>query len=108
MNGLMDTFGTSISTTSTISSIQTGMLFCISPIASYLINKFGCRKTTFVGSMVAAIGLFTSGLAQSIELLYLTAGLCTGEFIFFYHTFVLMLVASSALIAPVIGISRLL
>ena len=78
MNGLMDTFGTSISTTSTISSIQTGMLFCISPIASYIIKKFGCRTTTLVGSLVAAIGLFTSGLAQSIGLLYLTAGVCTG------------------------------
>ena len=78
MNELMDTFDTNFSTTSAISSIQTGMLFFISPIASYLINKFGCRKTTFVGSMVAAIGLFASGFAQSIGLLYLTAGLCTG------------------------------
>ena len=78
MNGLMDTFGTSYSTTSTISSIQEGVVCFICPIVSYLIKKFGCRKTTLVGSLVAAIGLFTSGFLQSIGMLYLTAGVCTG------------------------------
>ena len=78
MNGLMETFGTNLSTTSTISSIQTGIICCICPIVSYLIKKFGCRQTTFVGLLVAAFGLFTSGVAQSIGMLYLTAGVCTG------------------------------
>ena len=82
MNGLMDTFGTSLSTTSTVSSIQTGTQLCISPIVSCLIKKFGCRITTLVGLLIAAIGLFTSGLAPSIGLLYMTAGVFTGLLIF--------------------------
>ena len=76
----MDTFGTSYSSTSLVSSVQMGVSFCIGPIASSLINKFGCRKVTVVGSLVAATGLITSGVAQNIETLCLTAGFCTGNY----------------------------
>ena len=80
LNGLMNTFGASFGSTSLITSIQGGTVFCISPIVSYLIRKFGCRTTTLVGSFVAAIGLFTSGWVQSIVFLYITAGVVTGNF----------------------------
>ena len=71
----MDTFGTSYSATSLVTSIQMGILLCIGPIASGLIKKFGCQKVTVFGSLVAAIGLISSGLAQSIGMLYMTAAL---------------------------------
>ena len=77
----MDTFGTSYGTTSFVTSIQMGILFCISPIASHLIKKFGCRKVTVVGSLVAALSLISSGLAQSIGMLYTTT-VFTGNLIF--------------------------
>ena len=77
----MATYDTSYSSTSLITSIQSGLLCCICPIGSYLITKFGCRSLAIVATMVAAIGLFTSGLSQSIGLLYVTAGALTGIFI---------------------------
>ena len=77
----MATFDTSYSSTSLITSIQSGLLCCICPIGSYFITMFGCRKVAIVGSMVAAIGLFTSGLSQSIGVLYMTAGALTGTLI---------------------------
>ena len=66
LNGIMDDFGTSYSSTSLITSVQMGTSLCISPIASHLIKKFGCRKITVVGSLVAAIGLFTSVILATL------------------------------------------
>ena len=77
----MDTFDSSYSSTSLITSVQMGIIFSVSPIASIITKKFGCRKVTIVGSLVAAIGLFSSGLAQSIGMLYMTAGVITGNMI---------------------------
>ena len=79
LNGLMDTFDTSFGSTSLLMSIQSGTVFIISPIVSYLVKRFGCRTPTLVGTFIAAIGLFTSGWAQSIGLLYITAGVVTGN-----------------------------
>ena len=81
LNGLMDTFGTSYGSTSLITSVQMGILYCISPITSRLVKKFGCRIITIVGSLVAATGLISSGLSQSIGMLYVTA-VFTGNLIY--------------------------
>ena len=78
LNGLMETFSTSYSSTSVISSVQMGVSLCVGPIASSLVKKFGCRKITVLGSIVAAAGLIVSGFAQNIVVLYLTAGMLTG------------------------------
>ena len=78
LNGLMETFSTSYSSTSVISSVQMGVSLCVGPIASSLVKKFGCRKITVLGSIVAAAGLIVSGFAQNIVVLYLTAGILTG------------------------------
>ena len=81
-NGLIKSFGTSYSSTSLVSSVQMGVSFCIGPITSHFVNKYGCRKIIVVGSLVAATGLITSGMAQNITTLYMTAGLYTGTFCF--------------------------
>ena len=79
-NGLIDAFETSYSSTSLVSSVQMGVSFCIGPITSHLVNKYGCRRIIVAGSLVAATGLVTSGMAQNIDTLYISAGLCTGNF----------------------------
>ena len=84
LNGLMDTFDTSYGSTSLLMSIQSGTVFIISPIVSYLVKKFGCQTPTLVGTLIAAIGLFGSGWAQSIGFLYITAGVVTGNLLEFY------------------------
>ena len=52
--------------------------FCLGPIASMLVNKYGCRTVTFMGSVLAAFGLAISALAKSLIVLYFTIGVCTG------------------------------
>ena len=57
-----------------------GVSLCVGPIAASLVKKFGCRKITIFGSMVAATGLIISGFARNIATLYASAGFCTGKF----------------------------
>ena len=76
----MEVFGTSYSVMSGVFSVQMGILNCVGPIAAGLAKIFGCREVTVVGSIIAAAGLITSGFAQNIGTLYLTAGFCTGNF----------------------------
>ena len=80
LNEITEAFGTSYSSTSGVYSVQNGVMLCVGPIAAGLINVFGCRKATILGSIIAATGLITSGFAQNIATLYLTAGFCTGNF----------------------------
>ena len=80
LDGLMEAFGTSYSSTSGVFSVQMGILNIMGPIAAGLVKMFGCQTTIVVGSIIAAVGLITSGFAQNIASLYLTAGLCTGNF----------------------------
>ena len=46
----------------------------LGPIASMLVNKYGCRTVTFMGSVLAAFGLAISALAKSLIVLYFTIG----------------------------------
>ena len=74
----MDTFNTSFSVTSLILSIQSGVTCCVGPLAAKLVKKFGCRKITVLGSVVATAGLVSSGFAPNIVFLFFSAGICTG------------------------------
>ena len=58
------------------------------PIASMLVNRYGCRVVTAVGAVLAAFGLAISAAANSLVLLYFSIGVCTGKFdyIFLIHT----------------------
>ena len=48
------------------------------PIASFLTDRYGCRKVTIVGSILAAIGFIISTLTNSLQLLILTFGIISG------------------------------
>lgn len=48
------------------------------PIASYLTDRYGCRKVTIVGSITAAIGFLLSSACDSMEMLFITFGVIAG------------------------------
>ena len=76
----MEEFGSSYSLTSGIYSVQIGILNCVGPIAAAFVKTFGSRNTVVLGSLIAATGFITSGLAQNIATLYMTAGFYAGNF----------------------------
>ena len=45
---------------------------------SWPIEKWGCPWISFVGSLIAAVGLASASLASSVPILYVTQGLITG------------------------------
>jgi MCP family monocarboxylic acid transporter-like MFS transporter 14 len=75
----MDAFGEGRGSVSLIPSILTGVTLGVGPIASVLVNKYGCRAVTMAGSIIAAFGLAVSAATPNISMLYITIGLCTGN-----------------------------
>ena len=49
------------------------------PVASALTDRYGCRKMTILGSLLATAGFLLSSVANSIEVLYLTFGIMSGK-----------------------------
>jgi len=45
-----------------------------------LVNKFGCRLIAVIGGLVTSLSLFASVFAPSIQFLYVTLGVTTGQF----------------------------
>ncbi len=54
------------------------MTLGVGPIASSVTNRFGCRVSTVVGAVLAAIGFGVSAAAPNIAFLYASVGLCAG------------------------------
>ena len=72
--------GTSRASVSFIPSILVGVTLGAGPIASSLVNRYGCRVVTIIGALIAAVGLASSAAATNIITLYITVGCCTGKF----------------------------
>lgn len=71
-------FDASKSTTSWIGSLFLSVPLLTGPIMSALVDRYGCRKMTMLGGVIAAIGFIISTQAQSIGLMYLTFGIIAG------------------------------
>lgn len=52
------------------------------PVVSALVNRFGCRTITLIGTTLVAIGFFLSALATNVTTLYFTIGILAGDFYF--------------------------
>lgn len=64
---------------SLVGSLAVGTTFFLSPVSSILIDRFGIRKTAFVGGFIACLGmLFSSFFYQRVEALYFTYGIMFG------------------------------
>ncbi|XP_055626521.1 uncharacterized protein LOC129768720 isoform X2 [Toxorhynchites rutilus septentrionalis] len=71
-------FKESKSKTAWIGSLFIAVPLLVGPIMSNLVDRFGCRKMTMIGGLVATIGFVLSSLCQSVEQLYLTFGIISG------------------------------
>ncbi|XP_018314469.1 monocarboxylate transporter 10 isoform X1 [Mycetomoellerius zeteki] len=62
-----------------VGSLTIGTTFFLSPVAGILTDKFGIQTTTFVGGVIASVGLLLSSLLTAkVELLFLTYGVMYG------------------------------
>lgn len=75
---LLKYFGEGKAKTAWIGSLFMAMPLLSGPIASFLTDRYGCRKVTIVGSILAAIGFVISAFTDSIEMLFLTFGIFAG------------------------------
>ena len=75
---LLDYFGESKGKTAWVGSLFVSVPLMTGPIASALTNRYGCRRTTILGGLIAAVGFILSSFANSIELLCFTFGIVAG------------------------------
>lgn len=71
-------FGDTKGKTAWIGSIFMASPLLSGPIASYLTDRYGCRKVTIVGSITASIGFLLSAMCDSMEMLFVTFGVIAG------------------------------
>ena len=75
---LLKYFGDTKSNTVWIGSLFFSVPLLCGPIASFLTSKFGYRKTTMIGGLIACIGISVGAFSNSIGLLCITYGLIGG------------------------------
>jgi hypothetical protein len=74
----VDTFGVSHGAVSIIHSLLPAVTLGVGPIASIFTNRFGCRNTTIMGSIIAAFGFIISYWVTNFYVLYFTIGIIAG------------------------------
>ncbi|XP_054281981.1 monocarboxylate transporter 12-like isoform X2 [Macrosteles quadrilineatus] len=71
-------FGEGKSKTAWIGSLFMAMPLLSGPVASFLTDRYGCRRVTIIGAILAAAGFIISSFTNSVELLFLTFGIIAG------------------------------
>ncbi|KAF8778795.1 Monocarboxylate transporter 14 like protein [Argiope bruennichi] len=71
----VDYFGESKAKTSWVGSIFLSMPLLAGPVASYLIDRYGCRKMCILGALLSTFSFVISVFADCLELLFLTFSL---------------------------------
>uniref|UniRef100_A0AAR5PJU9 Major facilitator superfamily (MFS) profile domain-containing protein n=3 Tax=Dendroctonus ponderosae TaxID=77166 RepID=A0AAR5PJU9_DENPD len=71
-------FGENRSTTAWVGSLFMAMPLLSGPIASFLTDRYGCRKVTIYGALLASIGFIISSQANSMIVLCITFGVIAG------------------------------
>lgn len=74
----LDEFKAGKGDTAWIGSLVPGVCLLVGPVASALTNRYGCRKVTVVGALVASLGFILSLFAPNIYYLYVTFGILSG------------------------------
>ncbi|KAJ8728434.1 hypothetical protein PYW08_016819 [Mythimna loreyi] len=74
----LEYFGESKGKTAWIAGIFMAMPLLSGPIASFLTDRYGCRRMTIFGSILAAIGFVISAFVDNMETLFLTFGIMAG------------------------------
>lgn len=68
----VDYFGSSKAKTSWVGSIFLSMPLLAGPVASYLIDRYGCQRMCILGALLSTVSFVVSIFADSLELLFLT------------------------------------
>lgn len=74
----LEYFGESKGKTAWIAGIFMAMPLLSGPIASFLTDRYGCRRVTVFGSILAALGFVISSLVDNMETLFFTFGIMAG------------------------------
>lgn len=74
----LEEFGEGRGQTAWVGSLVPGVTLLVGPIASALTNRYGCRKVTVVGAVVASSGFLLSLFAPNIYYLYFSFGILSG------------------------------
>ncbi|CAL4105294.1 unnamed protein product, partial [Meganyctiphanes norvegica] len=74
----LDYFQEGKSLTSWIGSLFMSIPLLAGPLASLLTDRYGCKKVTIIGAIVASFGFFISAFANNIPVLLITVGVITG------------------------------
>lgn len=75
---LLHYFQESKSKTAWIGALFLAVPLLAGPILSNLVDKYGCRRMTFIGGLLAGTGFALASVSNSIEMLYVTFGLIAG------------------------------
>lgn len=71
-------FGQNRGTTAWIGGLFMAMPLLSGPIASFLTDRYGCRKVTICGAIMASVGFIISSRANSMTVLCITFGILAG------------------------------
>lgn len=71
-------FGENRGTTAWVGGLFMAMPLLSGPIASFLTDRYGCRKVTIYGAIMATIGFMISSRANSMTVLCITFGILAG------------------------------
>ncbi|KAI4480781.1 hypothetical protein M0804_009878 [Polistes exclamans] len=71
-------FGAGKSKTAWIGSLFMAMPLLSGPVASFLTDRYGCRRVSVAGSILATVGFIVSSLTKSMGLLIFTFGVVSG------------------------------
>lgn len=75
---LVDYFHANRSSTAWVGSVFNASPLLFGPIASIFAKRFGFRKATVVGGLIAAFGMFLSSFVDSLSILCVTYGCISG------------------------------
>ncbi|KAG5869461.1 hypothetical protein JTB14_022127 [Gonioctena quinquepunctata] len=78
LSDLVDYYGESKGTTAWVGSILSGATMCVGPIVGAVVNKFGCRTSCILGSIVGAAAFALSTFSPSVTVLMFVYGLIGG------------------------------
>lgn len=74
----LEYFGEGKGKTAWIAGIFMAMPLLSGPIASFLTDRYGCRRMTIFGSLLAALGFVISAFVDNMETLFITFGIMAG------------------------------
>ena len=78
LTSFIDEFKITRAEASIVHSLLPAVTLFSGPIASMFTNKFGCKWTTVIGSVIAAFGFFLTYFAKKFYFLYITIGIISG------------------------------